>query len=181
MTSSIFVGALVPNVAFQFVRRALCGALHRTPSGERPTRVSSLRLLRGTPSKNPPGAGDFQRMKTSPCQAISEGSAKGTSLQKVHAAARRCTLCNALAASAGVIHSRISSEGVSLRASSNNELCRTGGRLLELCGVFLRLSPAPPVPYRLCLGGPSYQASVLWSLDAVMCCAAVCHHKYMDA
>jgi hypothetical protein len=30
------------------------------------------------------------------------------------------------------------------------------------------------------LGGPSYQASVLLSLDAVMCCAAVCHHKYME-
>jgi hypothetical protein len=156
------------SVTFQSMRTLLCRAIfHFIPACILP--------------KNPPGAGDFQRMKTSPCQAILEGSAKGTSLQKVHAAARRCTLCNALAASAGVIHSRISSEGVSLRASSNNELCRTGGRLLELCGVFLRLSPAPPVPYRLCLGGPSYQASVLWSLDAVMCCAAVCHHKYMDA
>ena len=31
-----------------------------------------------------------------------------------------------------------------------------------------------------CLGGPSYHASVPWSLDAVMCCAAVCHHKYME-
>ena len=31
-----------------------------------------------------------------------------------------------------------------------------------------------------CLGGPSYQASVLLNLDAVMCCAAVCHHKYME-
>ena len=30
------------------------------------------------------------------------------------------------------------------------------------------------------LGGPSYQASVLLNLDAVMCCAAVCHHKYME-
>ena len=34
---------------------------------------------------------------------------------------------------------------------------------------------------RSCLGGPSYQASVPWSLDAVMCCVAVCYHKYMDA
>ena len=30
-------------------------------------------------------------------------------------------------------------------------------------------------------GGPSYQASVLWNLDAVMCCVAVCYHQYMDA
>ena len=29
-------------------------------------------------------------------------------------------------------------------------------------------------------GGPSYLASVLLNLDAVMCCAAVCHHKYME-
>ena len=28
-------------------------------------------------------------------------------------------------------------------------------------------------------GGPSYLASVVWNLDAVMCCAVVCHHKYM--
>ena len=30
-------------------------------------------------------------------------------------------------------------------------------------------------------GGPSYQASVHLNLDAVMCCVAVCYHKYMDA
>lgn len=38
-----------------------------------------------------------------------------------------------------------------------------------------------PKPRAVRLGGPSYQASVLLSLDVVMCCAAVCHHKYMDA
>ena len=37
------------------------------------------------------------------------------------------------------------------------------------------------LPQTSSLGGPSYKASVLWSLDAVMCCVAVCYHKYMDA
>ena len=31
------------------------------------------------------------------------------------------------------------------------------------------------------VGGPSYQVSVHLNLDAVMCCVAVCYHKYMDA
>ena len=36
------------------------------------------------------------------------------------------------------------------------------------------------IPNAASLGGPSYQASVPWSLDAVMCCVAVCYHKYME-